>query len=104
LLRFTAGHTPWELTGVVVAGTAGLRLGWALVVTDGRTRAGALREAGPTLFRLVVGATALLLMAAAIEGFWSASPVPMAGKLVFGGVQVVLVAVWLAFGGYGEPA
>lgn len=104
LLRFTAGHTPWELTGVVVAGTAGLRLGWALVVTEGRTRAGSLKAAGPALYRLVAGATALLLMAALIEGFWSASPVPMWGKLLFGAVQVVLVGVWLALGGYREAA
>lgn len=102
LLDFTAGHTAWELTGVVVAGTAGLKLGWALVVTNGRTRAGSLKAAGPVLFRLVVGATALLFVAAAIEGFWSASHVPLVGKLIFGAVQVVLVTLWLALGGLRE--
>jgi uncharacterized membrane protein SpoIIM required for sporulation len=99
LLEFTSGHTAWELTGVVVAGTAGLKLGWALVVTRGRTRATSLRESGPALYRLVAGATAMLFVAAAIEGFWSASGVPLVGKLIFGAVQVVLVGAWLALGG-----
>ena len=103
LLRFTVGHTAWELTGVVVAGTAGMKFGWALVVTNGRTRAGSLKQAGLPLFRLVAGATAMLFIAAAIEAFWSASPVPLVGKLIFGGVQVVLLGVWLAVGGlWGE--
>jgi uncharacterized membrane protein SpoIIM required for sporulation len=99
LLDFTAGHTAWELTGVVVAGTAGLKLGWSIVVTNGRTRAGSLKAAGPALFRLIIGATALLFGAAAIEAFWSASPVPLMGKLIFGAFQVLLVGAWLSLGG-----
>lgn len=35
LLVFTSGHSAWELTGIVVAGTAGLRMGWSLLVTGG---------------------------------------------------------------------
>lgn len=102
LLTYTAGHTAWELTGVVVSGTAGLRLGAALVITGGRTRGGSLRAAAPSLYRLVVGATALLLVAASIEGFWSASPLPPAAKYVFGVFQVLIVAAWLLLGGRGR--
>lgn len=103
LLAFTAGHSAWELTGIVVSGTAGLRMGWALVATGGRTRVGSLRHAGPSLFRLVVGTTVLLAVAAAIEGFWSAGPVPAIGKYAFGIVQIGIVAAWLFFGGRGLP-
>ncbi len=99
LLAFTSGHSAWELTGVVVAGTAGLRLGWSMIVTEGRTRMGSLRAVAPTLYRLVVGATALLMVAAAVEGFWSASPVPVPIKYGFGLVQIAIVASWLLFGG-----
>ncbi|MBT3218387.1 MAG: stage II sporulation protein M [Proteobacteria bacterium] len=99
LLSFTSGHTAWELTGVVVAGTAGLRLGWAMVVTEGRTRVGSLRHSAPALYNLIVGSATLLLVAAAIEGFWSAGPVPLSGKLVFGAIQVLIVAAWLILGG-----
>ena len=102
LLSFIAGHGPWELTGVVVAGTAGLKLGYAMVVTDGRTRAGSLKAAGPSLYRLVTGATGLLLVAAAIEGFWSAGPVPPAGKYAFGLFQIIIVAAWILLGGRGR--
>ena len=99
LLEFTSGHSAWELTGICVSGAAGLRLGWALVVTDGRTRIGSLRRAAPVLYRLVLGTAVLLLVAAGIEGFWSASPVPRPVKYGFGFVQWFLVFSWLWFGG-----
>jgi uncharacterized membrane protein SpoIIM required for sporulation len=103
LLAFTAGHSAWELTGIVVSGAAGLRMGWALVVTKGRTRVGSLRAAAPVLFHLIMGTFALLAVAAMIEGFWSAGPMPPLGKYLFGGLQIVLVAAWLGFGGRGRP-
>ena len=31
LLAYVCGHSAWELTAIVVSGTAGLRLGWSLV-------------------------------------------------------------------------
>ncbi|MCA9495245.1 MAG: stage II sporulation protein M, partial [Myxococcales bacterium] len=99
LLAFVVGHSAWELTGVCVAGAGGLRMGWALIATGGRTRIGSLTAAGPVLYRIVLGAATMLLVAAAIEGFWSAGPVPMSGKLVFGFAQVVVVVSWLGFGG-----
>lgn len=99
LLTFTAGHTAWELTGIVVAGAAGLRLGFALIQTHGRTRVGSLRQAGPSLTRLVLGATLLLLVAALIEGFWSASPLPQGIKYAFGLAQVGVVAAWIGLVG-----
>lgn len=99
LLAYVCGHTPWELTAIVVSGTAGLRLGWSLVETQGRTRATSLRAAGPGLFKLIAGAAAMLFVAAAIEAFWSAGPVPVLGKYAFALVQCAIVASWLALGG-----
>lgn len=99
LLEFVSGHSAWELTGVCVAGAAGLRLGWALVVTEGRTVSESLIRSAPTLYRLVLGTALLLFVAAAIEGFWSASPVPRPVKYAFGIVQIVIVGSWLFFGG-----
>jgi len=101
LFLFTCGHSAWELTGIVVSGVAGLKLGWALLVTEGRTRAASLAAAGPSLFRLVAGCALMLFVAAAIEGFWSASPIPWFIKIPFAGLQVVLVVLWLALGGRG---
>jgi len=99
LLEFTSGHSAWELTGVCVAGAAGLRLGWAVVVREGRTLSGSLTRAAPALYRLILGVAVLLGVAAAIEAFWSASPVPRPVKYAFGAAQWVIVLGWLGLGG-----
>lgn len=99
LLTFVAGHSAWELLGVCVAGAGGLRMGWALVATGGQSRLASLRAAGPSLYRIVLGTAVMLLVAACIEGFWSAGPVPPPGKWVFGALQVVVVVSWLSLGG-----
>ncbi|MCO4748275.1 MAG: stage II sporulation protein M [Proteobacteria bacterium] len=99
LLAFTAGHSAWELTGIVVSGAAGLKLGFALIVTHGRTRAGSLRRVAPSLARLVLGAAVLLFVAAAIEGFWSASGLWPSIKFAFGVVQIGIVGLWIALVG-----
>lgn len=103
LLTFICGHAPWELTGICVAGAAGLQMGWAVIVTGGRTRLASLRAAGPSLYRMVLGTAVMLLVAAAIEGFWSAGPVPPAGKYVFSIVQCLIVAAWFLLGGRRSP-
>jgi len=102
-LNFVAGHTAWELTGIVVAGAAGLKMGWAMVVTHGRTRVGSVRATAPVLYRLVVGVIVMLLVAAAIEGFWSGTAMPTVVKVVFGLCQVLIVGSWLLLGGRGRP-
>ena len=104
LTAFTAGHTAWELTGIVIAGMAGMRMGWALIVTNGHSRIQSLKDAGPIIYDLVLGATAMLFIAAAVEGLWSASPAPASLKIAFGLVGVVVVFVWLVFGGRGRTA
>jgi uncharacterized membrane protein SpoIIM required for sporulation len=102
LLQYVIGHGPWELTAIAVSGTAGLRLGWAMIDTGGRTRVASLQLAAPGLFRLVMGAAAMLVVAASIEAFWSAGPVPAIGKFIFGFLQVLLVTGWLVLGGRGR--
>jgi uncharacterized membrane protein SpoIIM required for sporulation len=104
LLDFTAGHSAWELTGIAVSGAAGLKLGAALIVTQGRTRAASLRAAGPAIYRLVLGSAALLLVAAAIEGFWSAGPLPTPVKIAFGAAGALVVLGWLLAGGRSSGA
>jgi putative Ca2+/H+ antiporter (TMEM165/GDT1 family) len=47
----------------------------------------------------VFGAAAMLLVAAAVEGFWSASDLPSAVKRVVGGVLFLVVAAYLGFAG-----
>ena len=101
LLSFVCGHGPWELTGITLSGAAGLKLGWALIDTGGLTRFGSVRRVAPSLFRLVSGTAFMLLVAAAIEGFWSAGPASLPVRLVFSGIQIAIVVSWLTFGGRG---
>ncbi|MFK7927805.1 MAG: stage II sporulation protein M [Myxococcota bacterium] len=98
LTDFTVGHTPWELTGIAISGAGGLRLGWALVVTGGRTRMGALRHASGDLYRLVLGAAAMLVVAAAIEGFWSSAPLWLPLKIAFGVAGALVIVLWVWVG------
>jgi uncharacterized membrane protein SpoIIM required for sporulation len=94
ILTFMCGHAPFELTAIVISGGAGLQMGHALVDTKGRTRVGSLRRAAPDIFRLIVGAAVMLLIAAAIEAFWSPSAVPAEIK------WIVSAALWLLVAGY----
>jgi uncharacterized membrane protein SpoIIM required for sporulation len=76
LLTFTCGHSAFELSAVVIAGAAGMVMGYALVETGGLTRWASVRARGRDLATLILGAAVLLGIAALIEGFWSPSSVP----------------------------
>ncbi len=101
IVTFVCGHAAWELTALVVAGTAGLRAGWAWVAPGQLTRRDSLRAAKTDVTTLVAGAAVMLAVAACIEGVWSPSQVPMPLKWAFGALQAMLVAVWL--GGWRPP-
>lgn len=96
IATFCCGHSAWELTALVVAGTAGLRAGWAWVAPGALTRLGSLRQARGDVAELVLGAALMLLVAACIEGIWSPSRVPAPAKWAFAVVQFGIVAVWLS--------
>ena len=108
LLTFTCTHGAFELTAIVIAGTAGIVMGYALVDTRGRTRLGSLQARAREIVYLVVGAALMLLVAAGIEGFWSPSGLP--DRVKWGGaiVAYLLVISYLTFAGRsgqarGEP-
>jgi uncharacterized membrane protein SpoIIM required for sporulation len=79
-LSFVAGHSAFELTGIVLMGAAGLMLGMALLAPGRASRVGALRANARAAVPLVYGAGALLTLAAFVEAFWSpltAVPAPL---------------------------
>ena len=100
---FMCGHGPYEITAIFIAGGAGLEMGYAMVVTNGLSRAGSLRKAGRNIFAQIMGAAAMLMIAAMIEGFWSPSAVPDAVKWAFSAVNMLLVIAFLTFAGRGSP-
>jgi uncharacterized membrane protein SpoIIM required for sporulation len=99
---FVSGHSALELTAIAVAGAAGLLLAAAVLAPGRRRRVDALRENAREAVRLVTGALAMLVLAAAIEAFWSAeSGVATPTKYLFGTVLWLLVALYLTLAGRG---
>jgi len=70
---FIATHSAFEVTAIVIAGTAGLRLGHAVVAPGQKLRRVALVDASRDTTVLLYGVTAMLVLAAAVEAFWSSA-------------------------------
>lgn len=62
-------HGVLELSCIVVAGAAGLRLGWALVEPGRRTRKESMVREGRAAVALVLGTAPCLVLAGLVEGF-----------------------------------
>jgi uncharacterized membrane protein SpoIIM required for sporulation len=104
LLTFTCTHGAFELTAIVISATAGMVMGYALVDTGGRTRFGSLRAHARDIAYLVLGAALMLLIAAALEGFWSPSGVRAQIKWGTAIGAYALVIADLGFAGRGGAA
>ena len=92
---FVAGHSSFELLGAVLAGAAGLRIGYALVAPGARTRGDAMRAAARPAAYLLYGAAAMTGCAALVEAFWSPQrALPSALKY---GVGIGLWVAWLLY-------
>ena len=97
---FVSGHAALELVGLVLAGAAGLRLGYALVAPGRLTRAAALRASGPATATLLYGAALMTVGAAVIEAFWSSRvSLPLEVKVAFGLLMWFITIAYLALGG-----
>ncbi len=87
-------HGLLELTAVIVAGGAGLRLGWALIDPGDRTRSRALTEEGRRSITVLLGLVFAFVIAGLIEGFVTGSPLPTLARV---GVGVAVEAAFLAY-------
>jgi len=95
LLSSIAPHGVPELSGAIVAGSAGLLLGWALVNPGRRSRGKALQAVGKDAIVLLSTSVILMFIAAPIEGFFSFNPhVPGFVKVT---VALISVAAWATF-------
>ncbi len=92
--QFVTAHAPFELTAIVLSAAAGMRLGFALLVTRGKTRAASLREAGKEALPVMMLAALLFLGAAVIEGYVSPSPLPYAVKALVAIGSAMLLAFY----------
>jgi uncharacterized membrane protein SpoIIM required for sporulation len=103
LFTFVAGHGAFELTAIVISGAAGIAMGYALVATGPRTRWASLRAKSGDLFRLIMGAALMLLVAACIEGFWSPSAILPQVKWTVAVLLYLLVFAYLLLAGRSAP-
>lgn len=102
ILTFVVGHGSLELGAIVLAGGAGLAMGWSVVAPGDRTRVASLQAVGKDVAVIIGGAAVMLAMAACVEGFWSASSVPATVKRSFGGLMFVVVLLYLVAVGRGR--
>jgi uncharacterized membrane protein SpoIIM required for sporulation len=97
---FVVTHGAFELTAIVISGAAGLALGRALLAPGRLTRLQALKKASADAVPLIYGAIAMLLIAAALEAFWSSSRwVTPQVKYAVGGCFWLLVLAYLGWQG-----
>jgi uncharacterized membrane protein SpoIIM required for sporulation len=102
---FVTAHTSFELTAIVVAGAAGLRMGWGLIETKGQTRINSLRREAVTALPALCVSVVLFVMAAFVEGFVSASDLPYWTKSSVAIGSAILILAYLTLGGRGaDPA
>jgi uncharacterized membrane protein SpoIIM required for sporulation len=70
---FVVTHAAFELTAIVLAGAAGLRIGHVLLAPGRLTRRQALVAAARESSVILYGVAAMLFVAAGIEAFWSSA-------------------------------
>ncbi len=87
-------HGLLELTAIVIAGGAGLRVGWSLIDPGDRPRASALTEEGRRAVVVVLGLVATFAVAGLIEGFVTGSSLPTAARV---GVGVVVEVAFVLY-------
>lgn len=102
--HFVTAHGPVELSAVVLAAGAGMRLGFSLVDTRGWQRGAALRRAAREAVPAICASIALFALAALIEGFVSPSALPYWSKATVAVVTTLLMLFFLFALGYAREA
>lgn len=87
-------HGLLEISAVIVAGAAGLRLGWTLIDPGDRPRMQALTEEGRQAVLVVLGLVGAFVVAGLIEGFVTGSPLP---TLVRVGIGVLVEIAFITY-------
>ena len=94
-------HGASELSGIILAGGAGLWMGWAMICPGRRSRTEALTESGKDALAVFLMAVLMMFIAAPFEGFFSFSPdYPQWLKAMVG---IVAFGAWMMYWvGYGR--
>jgi uncharacterized membrane protein SpoIIM required for sporulation len=92
-------HGLLELTCIVVAGGAGLALGWTLISPGDRPRSRALADEGRRAVTMIGGLVLALAVAGGIEGFVTGQPWPTWLRVGIGAAAWSGFVVWMVVGG-----
>jgi uncharacterized membrane protein SpoIIM required for sporulation len=87
-------HGMIELSAVVVAGAAGLRIGWAIIDPGDRPRFNALTEEARRAGSVLVGLVVAFLLAGLVEGFVTGKPWPTSVRVGIGVLVFALFWGW----------
>ncbi|MDR0731921.1 MAG: stage II sporulation protein M [Treponema sp.] len=97
---FIIGHSSFELTAIVFSAYAGLLMGYRFFVCGGLGRGASLRRSGREALPIITGAALLLVIAAAVEAFWSSQVLVGAGlRFIVGGLGWVLLGLYFVCAG-----
>ena len=97
---FVVTHGAFELTAIFLSGAMGLKLGHALLAPGRNTRVQSLVLAAREGSIIVYGFAVMLVIAAAIEAFWSSAPwIPPAVKFSVAAVCWIAVISYFTFQG-----
>ncbi len=97
-------HGLLELTSVVIAGGAGLRLGWTVIHPGDRSRSHALATEGRRAVTIVLGLILTFIVAGTIEGFVAGSGLSTAVRVTIGAVVEVAFVAYAVVAGRAAAA
>ena len=95
-------HGLLEITAIMVAGGAGLRMGWSLIVPGDKTRAQSLVDEAQRSVSIIIGLVIVFILAGLIEGFVTPSPLATWARVSIG--AAAFVAFWAYIIGLGPTA
>ena len=97
-------HGLLELTAVVIAGAAGLRLGWAVIAPGDRTRGEAVGSEARRAVLIALGLVVAFIVAGFIEGFVTGQDVPTALRVGIGVAAEAAFVAWVVVQGRAATA
>ncbi|MGH9212301.1 MAG: stage II sporulation protein M [Acidimicrobiales bacterium] len=92
-------HGLLELTAIVIAGAAGLRMGWAIIAPGDRGRGEALGAEARRSVIIVLGLVVAFVVAGFIEGFITGRGAPTALRIAIGVVAELTFLSWIVIQG-----
>ncbi len=96
ILRFVTAHSVFELGGLMLAGAAGLLMGWKLLVSGRGSRLEAVRSSMDDFLPMSAMAVGLTFSAAFIEAWLSPSGASQGARLGVAAACAAFLALWYA--------